>query len=76
MPATEVARRAGRGVAVLLKIYDHGIDRQADAADQRITDTLGTQDAGQDPGDEGDEDSRAGILKCQVRDEKPGGWSA
>jgi hypothetical protein len=45
VPATEVARRAGHGVAVLLKIYAHCIDRQADAADQRITDALGTQDA-------------------------------
>ena len=52
VPATEVARRAGHGVAVLLKIYAHCIDGQADAANQRITDALGTQDAGQDPGDE------------------------
>jgi len=51
--ATEVARRAGRGVAVLLKIYSHCIDGQADAASKRITDALGTQDAGQDPGREG-----------------------
>jgi hypothetical protein len=32
VPATEVARRAGHGVAVLLKIYAHCIDGQADAA--------------------------------------------
>jgi integrase len=57
VPATEVARRAGHGVAVLLKIYAHCIDGQADAANQRITDALSTQDAGQDPGDEGDDDS-------------------
>ena len=44
VPATEVARRAGRGVAVLLKIYAHCIDGQADAANKRITDALGTQD--------------------------------
>ena len=44
MPATEVARRAGHGVAVLLKIYAHCIDGQADAANQRITDALGPQD--------------------------------
>ena len=43
VPATEVARRAGHGVAVLLKIYAHCIDGQADAANQRITDALGTQ---------------------------------
>jgi hypothetical protein len=42
VPATEVARRAGHGVAVLLKIYAHCIDGQADAANQRITDALGT----------------------------------
>jgi hypothetical protein len=54
--ATEVARRAGHGVAVLLKIYAHCIDGQATAANQRIAEALGTQDAGQDPGDEGDGD--------------------
>ena len=52
VPATEVARRAGHGVAVLLKIYAHCIDGQADAANQRITDALGT------PG------SRQGYLAC------------
>ena len=46
VPATEVARRAGHGVAVLLKIYAHCIDGQADAVNQRITDALGTQDKG------------------------------
>ena len=56
VPATEVARRAGHGVAVLLKIYAHCIDGQADAANQRITDALGAQDAGPDPGGEGDDD--------------------
>ncbi|HLI76999.1 MAG TPA: hypothetical protein VKV02_08640, partial [Acidobacteriaceae bacterium] len=43
VPATEVARRAGHGVAVLLKIYAHCIDGQADAANQRIADALTTQ---------------------------------
>ena len=38
VPATEVARRAGHGVAVLLKIYAPRIDGQADAANKRITD--------------------------------------
>jgi hypothetical protein len=57
VPATEVARRAGHGVAVLLKIYAHCIDGQANAANQHITDALGTQDADQDPGDEDDGDS-------------------
>jgi hypothetical protein len=49
VPATEVARRAGHGVAVLLKIYAQCIDGQADAVNQRITDALGTQDTEQDP---------------------------
>ena len=57
VPATEVARRAGHGVAVLLKIYAHGTCGQADAANQRITDVLGIQEAQRDPGDEGDGDS-------------------
>ena len=57
VPATEVARRAGHGGAVLLKIYAHCIDGQADAANRRITDALGGQDAEQGPGDEGDGDS-------------------
>jgi len=52
VPATEVVRRAGHGVAVLLKIYAHCIDGQADAANQRITDALGTQGTEPEPGDE------------------------
>jgi integrase len=51
VPATEVARRAGHGVAVLLKIYAHCIDGQADAANQRITDALTIPDENTDPGD-------------------------
>ena len=43
LPATEVARRAGHGVAVLLKIYALCSDGQADAANQCITDALGTK---------------------------------
>jgi integrase len=54
VPATEVARRAGHGVAVLLKIYAHCIDGQADAANQRITDALTTSDTDQDIGEEVD----------------------
>jgi hypothetical protein len=57
VPATEVARRAGHGVAVLLKIYAHCIDGQADAANRRITDALGTQDAEPEPGGEQDGDT-------------------
>ena len=58
MPATEVARRAGHGVAVLLKVYAHCIDGQADAANRRITDALGTKDTQPEPGGEGDGDSK------------------
>jgi hypothetical protein len=36
--------RAGHSVAVLLKVYAHCIDGQADAANQRITDALTTPD--------------------------------
>ena len=43
VPATEVARRARHGVAVLLKIYAHCIDGQADAANTRINEALGTR---------------------------------
>jgi hypothetical protein len=57
VPATEVARRAGHGVAVLLKIYAHCIDRQADAANQRITDALGTTEPEPGPGGEEDDGS-------------------
>jgi integrase len=57
VPATEVVRRAGHGVAVLLKIYTHCIDGRADAANQRITDALGTTEPELGPGDEGDADS-------------------
>ena len=57
VPPTEVARRAGHGVAVLLKIYAHCIDGQATAANQRIAEALGIQDDGQDPGDESDDDT-------------------
>ena len=35
----------------------HCIDGQATAANQRIADALATQDAGQDPGDEDDDDT-------------------
>ena len=77
VPATEVARRAGHGVAVLLKIYAHCIDGQADAANKRITDALGTQDSQPqpEPGDEGDDDIEQ-DPKCQVRGARPGGRSA
>jgi integrase len=57
VPATEVARRAGHGVAVLLKIYAHCIDGQAAAANDRIADALAIQDTGPDTGDESDDDT-------------------
>jgi hypothetical protein len=40
VPATEVARRAGHGIAVLLKVYANCIDGQAAAANGRISDAL------------------------------------
>jgi integrase len=36
VPATEVARRAGHSVAVLLKVYAHCIDGQSDSVNQHI----------------------------------------
>jgi hypothetical protein len=59
VPATEVTRRAGHGVAVLFKIYAHCIDGQATAANQRITDALDIRDAEPDPGDEDDDTEQA-----------------
>jgi hypothetical protein len=56
VPATEVARRAGHGVAVLLKIYAHCIDGQAAAANKRITDAL---DGAKSPGDDEGADDKA-----------------
>jgi integrase len=44
VPATEVARRAGHSVAVLLKVYAHCIDGQADSVNKRIADALGGED--------------------------------
>jgi hypothetical protein len=57
LPATEVARRAGHGVAVLLKIYAHCVDGQADDANQRITGALGAKDTEPEPDGEEDADS-------------------
>ena len=57
VPAAEVARGAGHGVAVLLKIYAHCIDGQADTANNRIADALGTTESEPGPGEEGDDDS-------------------
>ncbi|HEY5990841.1 MAG TPA: site-specific integrase [Streptosporangiaceae bacterium] len=44
VPATEVARRAGHGVAVLLKVYANCIDGQAGPANKRISDALDEPD--------------------------------
>jgi hypothetical protein len=40
VPATEVARRTGHSVAVLLEVYANCIDGQGTAANQRISDAL------------------------------------
>jgi len=45
VPATEVARRADHGVAVLLEVYVNCIDSQASAANQRIGDALHSHDS-------------------------------
>ena len=45
VPATEAARRAGHGVAVLLKVYANCIDGQAGPANQRISDALDGHDS-------------------------------
>jgi hypothetical protein len=50
---TEVARRAGHSIAVLLKIYAHCIDGRADAVNKRISDALSS---GDDPDDQPQED--------------------
>ena len=52
VPATEVARRAGHGVAVLLKICARCTDGQADAANQRIADALGGSSFPKNQGDD------------------------
>ena len=43
VPATEVARRAGHRIAVLLKVNVNCIDGQSGAANHRIDDALGEQ---------------------------------
>jgi hypothetical protein len=40
VPAAEVARRAGHGIAVLLKVHANCIDGQAATANGRISDAL------------------------------------
>jgi hypothetical protein len=44
VPATEVARRAGHGVAVLLTVYANCIDGRAGPANQRISHALDEPD--------------------------------
>jgi integrase len=44
VPATEVARCAGHSVAVLLKVYAHCIDGQADTVNKRMADAVGGSD--------------------------------
>jgi hypothetical protein len=46
VPATEVARRAGHGIAVLLKVYANCIDGQAATANGRISDALNDDSEG------------------------------
>ncbi len=42
--SADVARRAGHGVAALLKVYANCIDGQATTANQRINDALDEHD--------------------------------
>ena len=51
------APSAGHGVAVLLKIYAHCIDGQANAANERITDAPGAKDTEPEPGGDQEGDS-------------------
>jgi integrase len=46
VPPTEVARRAGHGIAVLLRVYANCIDGQATAANHRIDQALNGHDSG------------------------------
>ena len=41
VPPTEVARRLGHSVAVLLKVYANCVDGEQDAVNQRISEALG-----------------------------------
>jgi hypothetical protein len=70
VPATKVARRAGHGVAILLKIYAHCIDGQADAANQRITDALGIKDTEPEPGARKTATARRHPENWQVKGQK------
>jgi hypothetical protein len=53
----------GHGGAVLLKIYAHCVDGQADAANRRITDAFGTLHARAGPGDEGGAVARVAVRE-------------
>jgi hypothetical protein len=76
VPETELARCAGHGVAVLLKICVQSIDGQADAANQRITDALDTTDAETGSGHEGDEDSAQAACNARSAARRRAGRSA
>ena len=52
-----ISSRSAPGVAVLLKIYAHCIDRQADAANSRITDAVGAAEPEPGPDEERDDKS-------------------
>lgn len=65
-----------RGVAVLLKIYAHRIDGQSDAANKRITNTLGIQDPARIRVRSRETKTASRHPECQVRGTKPGGRSA
>lgn len=70
---TEVARRLGHGVAVLLKVYANCIDGQGEAANDRIMAVLGRPAASGKlvMGDEASADA-ASPVAGQSRDADPG----
>ncbi|MEX5634115.1 tyrosine-type recombinase/integrase [Parafrankia sp. FMc2] len=76
VPATEVARRAGHSVDVLLRVYANCVDGQDQFVNDRITDALtGHRPAGE-PGRSGDVSDGTGAG-CEILDPYPAGtWRA
>lgn len=68
VPATEVSRRLGHSVAVLLKVYANVVDGQEDAANDRIAGALGEGGHGRLAGSLGDPSTVADDAAGQARD--------
>ncbi|WP_131769425.1 tyrosine-type recombinase/integrase [Candidatus Protofrankia californiensis] len=79
VPATEVARRAGHSVDVLLRVYANCVDGQDQFVNDRIADALtGQQPAGEPgkPGQAGEATDTPGAG-CEILDPHPAGtWRA